>query len=118
VVAIDTPDNLTDRLQGAQTLYLQVDAAAGVDVPAALKKIPGVTSVTPADARDTIAGFEIECQRGQDRRREVASFVVTSGWGLLELRPTRLSLEEIFLQLAAAPGLTRRNARGLGASPA
>ena len=25
--------------------------------------------------------------------------VVTSGWGLLELRPTRLSLEEIFLQL-------------------
>jgi hypothetical protein len=29
----------------------------------------------------------------------VASLVVTSGWGLLELRPTRLSLEEIFLQL-------------------
>jgi ABC-2 type transport system ATP-binding protein len=98
VVAVDTPDNLTDRLQGAQTLYLQVDAA-GADAGAALAKIPGVITVTPADMQGPITSFEIECQRGQDRRREVASLVVTSGWGLLELRPTRLSLEEIFLQL-------------------
>jgi ABC-2 type transport system ATP-binding protein len=112
VVAIDTPDNLTDRLQGAQTLYLQVDAAADADVAAALKAVPGVTSVTPADARATIAGFEIECQRGQDRRRELASLVVTRGWGLLELRPTRLSLEEIFLQLT-----TEEVDRGPAAAP-
>jgi ABC-2 type transport system ATP-binding protein len=98
VVAIDTPDNLTDRLQGAQTLYLQVDAA-GADVAAALAKLPGVVTVTPADTHGAITGYEIECQRGQDRRRDVARLVVTSGWGLLELRPTRLSLEEIFLQL-------------------
>ena len=36
---------------------------------------------------------------GEDRRREVARLVVTSDWGLVELRPSRLSLEEIFLQL-------------------
>jgi ABC-2 type transport system ATP-binding protein len=98
VVAVDTPDNLTDRLQGAQTLYLQVDAG-GADAGSALAKIPGVLTVTPGDLQGPITSFEIECQRGQDRRRELASLVVTSGWGLLELRPTRLSLEEIFLQL-------------------
>jgi hypothetical protein len=32
-------------------------------------------------------------------RRELAAAVVGRGWGLLELRPTRMSLEEIFLQV-------------------
>jgi hypothetical protein len=32
-------------------------------------------------------------------RREIARQIVTSGWGLLELRPMRMSLEEIFLQV-------------------
>ena len=32
-------------------------------------------------------------------RRELAATVVTRGWGLLELRPMRMSLEEIFLQV-------------------
>jgi len=32
-------------------------------------------------------------------RRELARAVVESGWGLLELRPMRMSLEEIFLSL-------------------
>ena len=32
-------------------------------------------------------------------RRDVARTVVDRGWGLLELRPMRMSLEEIFLQL-------------------
>ena len=32
-------------------------------------------------------------------RRELARAVVTSGWGLLELRPMRMSLEDIFLSL-------------------
>ena len=32
-------------------------------------------------------------------RRELARTVVANGWGLLELRPMRMSLEEIFLSL-------------------
>jgi hypothetical protein len=40
-------------------------------------------------------------------RRQLAATVVGRGWGLLELRPMRMSLEEIFLQVtteeAAAP---------------
>ena len=36
---------------------------------------------------------------GCDSRKELARAVVESGWGLLELRPIGLSLEEIFLKL-------------------
>jgi ABC-2 type transport system ATP-binding protein len=97
VVAVDTPDNLTARLRGSETLYVQVDSLG--DAAAALGRVPGVTRVTEADRRDTLVGYEVESEHGHDVRRELARSVVESGWGLLELRPTRMSLEEIFLSL-------------------
>ena len=98
VVAVDTPENLTARLKGAETMYVQVEAD-GSDAAAALSAIPGVTRVTPADQRSAGGGFEVESHRGTDVRREIARTIVTRGWGLLELRPMRMSLEEIFLQV-------------------
>ena len=99
VVAVGTPDALTDRIQGNQTIFVQVDAPTGVDVAGALGSVAGVSRVTPIDQRGTLVSFEIDCHKGEDRRREVARLVVSSDWGLVELRPSRLSLEEIFLQL-------------------
>jgi gliding motility-associated transport system ATP-binding protein len=98
VVAVDTPENLTARLQGAETLYVQVDAP-GADVGGALTAVPGVTRVVPADTRPETAAFEVESERGRDIRRELARDIVTRGWGLLELRPMRMSLEDVFLQV-------------------
>ena len=113
VVAIDTPDNLTARLKGAATLYVQVDAQ-GADAGAALAAVPGVTRVSSAehprgpapaeaDALPPPAGvpqaFEVESEPEVDVRRDLARAVVTRGWGLLELRPVRMSLEDVFLQV-------------------
>ncbi len=113
VVAIDTPDNLTARLKGAATLYVQVDAQ-GADAGAALAAVPGVTRVSSAehprgaaaadaDAVPPPAGvpqaFEVESEPEVDVRRDLARAVVTRGWGLLELRPVRMSLEDVFLQV-------------------
>jgi ABC-2 type transport system ATP-binding protein len=36
---------------------------------------------------------------GVDRREDIARLAVNQNWGLLELRPMRMSLEDIFLQL-------------------
>lgn len=98
VVAVDTPENLTARLRGSETMYVQVDSA-GADAKRALEHIPGVTRVTLADTRGTFTGFEVDSETGRDVRRDIASAVVGRGWGLLELRPMRMSLEEIFLHL-------------------
>ena len=110
VVAVDTPDNLTARLKGAATMYVQLDAP-GVDAGAVLAAIPGVTRVSTADhprgpaAEDMpppLPGpkaFEVESEPEVDVRRELAHAVVTRGWGLLELRPVRMSLEDVFLQV-------------------
>ncbi|HEY2433804.1 MAG TPA: ABC transporter ATP-binding protein [Vicinamibacterales bacterium] len=98
VVAVDTPENLTARLRGAETLYVQIDAAGG-DAATALGNVPGVTRVAPADQRTDSGAFEVESERGRDIRRELAREIVTRGWGLLELRPMRMSLEDVFLQV-------------------
>jgi ABC-2 type transport system ATP-binding protein len=98
VVAVDTPDNLTARLRGAEALYVQVDAG-GIDAAEALAAVPGVIRVAGAETHGPLASYEIESASGMDIRREVARAVVTRGWGLLELRPMRMSLEEVFLQV-------------------
>jgi len=98
VVAVDTPDALTARLRGSETMYIQVDAS-GADATSTLQRVSGVTGVVQAERRDGIVGYEVESESGRDVRRDLARAVVTSGWGLLELRPMRMSLEEIFLSL-------------------
>jgi ABC-2 type transport system ATP-binding protein len=98
VVAVDTPANLTSRLRGSETMFVQVDAPNG-NVAAALGGVSGVTRVVESERRDGIGGFEVESERGHDVRRDLARVIVSNGWGLLELRPMRMSLEEIFLSL-------------------
>jgi ABC-2 type transport system ATP-binding protein len=94
VVAVDTPDNLTARLTGSETMFVQVDAG-GAEVSPALAGIRGVTRVLASDG----GGFEVESERGTDVRRELARTIVNRGWGLLELRPMRMSLEEVFMKV-------------------
>jgi ABC-2 type transport system ATP-binding protein len=98
VVAVDTPDNLTSRLRGSETMYLQVDAQ-GADAAAVLQRVAGVKRLAVADTKQQIVGFEIDTETGHDVRRELAAAVVGRGWGLLEMRPMRMSLEEIFLHV-------------------
>jgi ABC-2 type transport system ATP-binding protein len=98
VVAVDTPDNLTRRLTGASSVYVQVDGAPE-EAAATLGRLTGVTRVTEVDRHDGGVGYEVESEAGRDLRRDIARAVVDAGWGLLELRPVRMSLEEIFLEL-------------------
>src|SRR5213079_2208672 len=51
VVAVDTPNNLTAKLRGSETMYVQVDAA-GQDADSVLRGVPGVTAVVAADVHD------------------------------------------------------------------
>ena len=96
VVAIDTPDALTERSRGAQTLFVQAQGPAEA-IQGVLQSLPGVVNVSLADASP--GSFHVDSERGTDIRRDVAAAIVRGGWGLLELRPMRMSLEDIFLSL-------------------
>jgi len=98
VIAVDTPDNLTAQMHGSATMYVQVDANGG-DASATLSRVAGVTRVTESDRHDGLVGYEIVSESGRDVRRDLAKAIVSSGWGLVELRPARVSLEDVFLTL-------------------
>ena len=98
VVAIDTPDALTERLRGAITMFVQAAGPAD-DIQRALQAVGGVVRVGVGDVRDGAATFEVDSEKGADIRAGLANAIVRSGWSLLELRPMRMSLEDIFLSL-------------------
>ena len=114
VVAVDTPDNLTARLRGSETMFLQVHAP-GADVAAALAAVPGVTRAMGTPNESGVVTLEVDSESGRDVRRDLAAAVVTRGWGLLELRPMRMSLEDIFLSLTTEDA---GEANAAAASPA
>jgi ABC-2 type transport system ATP-binding protein len=98
IVATDTPQALTERLQGSVTMFVQAQGPVA-DVQRALQAIPGVARVNVGESRDDVGSFDVDTEKGVDVRRDVASAIVRGGWGLLEMRPMRISLEDIFLSL-------------------
>lgn len=94
IVAEDTPQGLTARLEGGERVYMRL--APGANGAATLfRQIEGVQDVTAVGDGQ----FEITCAIGQDLRPLLARCAIEAGWDLLELRPLGLSLEEIFLKL-------------------
>jgi ABC-2 type transport system ATP-binding protein len=98
IAAEDTPDNLTRRLRGADTLQVEVRGPQEA-VVGQLRGLPHVMDVTVASGADGTNTYTVAFALGHDLREQLAATVVGQGWGLLELRPVRLSLEEIFLEI-------------------
>jgi ABC-2 type transport system ATP-binding protein len=100
IVAEDSLDHLTKSTGkgGSVTVRVQGEASGLTQRLSALK---GVVSVREAGQTDEPGVYEliVAADRDSDIRRAVAESVVGSGCGLLELRPNRLSLEEIFMQI-------------------
>jgi ABC-2 type transport system ATP-binding protein len=101
VVAQDTPENLDRRLKGAESIALTVRGPREA-VTKALRAVPHVITVqAEADGRGPTA-YTVQTEVGADVREALAKAVVSAGFGLMELRPAHLSLEEIFLQLTTS----------------
>ena len=95
IVAVDRPEALTAQIRRAETLLVRVQRDSEV-VPRLLQDTSEVTGVRPGEEAGT---YYIDTQVGSDRRAEIAEFIVKQGWGLLELRPVEMSLEDVFRQL-------------------
>ncbi len=98
VVAMDTPQGLTNQAKGAERVALVVDGPVE-SVRDKLQSIEGVMNVTAEGGDGQPANYMVECRLNTDLRRSLASAVVAQGWGLLELRGVSLSLEDVFINL-------------------
>jgi ABC-2 type transport system ATP-binding protein len=99
VVAMDTPQGLTNQAKGAERVALVVDGPRK-EVQDKIQSIEGVLRVDAEGVEDgRPANYMVECKLNTDLRRILASAVVSQGWGLLELRGVSLSLEDVFINL-------------------
>jgi ABC-2 type transport system ATP-binding protein len=120
VLAVDTPSNLNQRLRRTSEIHLEVQAPPN-EVINRLRGLPGVLSVElQQPATDGRASLLVATRKDLDLRATLAGTVAAAQWGLLELRPVTLSLEDIFLSLVSEPAgeaLDSRN-EGTGHLPA
>jgi ABC-2 type transport system ATP-binding protein len=99
LVAVDTPENLTTKLQTTSRLLVRVEGPAA-DVVRALGAVSGVQTVKEEGVVATkVVTCVVESKKDHDVRKDVAATVVRQHWGLLELRPVDLTLEEVFVRL-------------------
>ncbi len=99
LVAVDTPDNLTARVQGARRVALGVRGPVEV-VKERLEAIKGVkTVVIDGKREDGSMGLTVEFEKGVDPRADIPRVIVNNGWDLVEMKTQELSLEDIFIRL-------------------
>jgi ABC-2 type transport system ATP-binding protein len=94
IVAEDTPEGLSRRLQQSERILVQLARPPSQPLRA-FSQLDGVVRVESVGNNL----FAIETPPGNDIRERVAEFVVQNGWGLLELRREELTLEDIFVNL-------------------
>ncbi len=99
VVAIDKPENLSERLRGTERIEADIRGPAA-QVMTALRNVQGVREVRRTGEGD-VSSYYIESNAGAVVGEEIAALVIGQGWGLLKLQPIQMSLEEIFLRLTA-----------------
>jgi ABC-2 type transport system ATP-binding protein len=98
IVAVGTPNELMQRLQGFETVLVTVEGPAAAIIEK-FQRVSGVNLVEPRESSGARVTLEVHSEKEKDVRAELARATVESGWKLYELKTSGLSLEEIFLKL-------------------
>jgi ABC-2 type transport system ATP-binding protein len=95
LMASGSLEELTASVRQSEGAIVRVrrDAAAAAE---ALRSIAGVENVQPQDD-----GFRVEWKSGTDPRDEIARRCLDRGFGLLEMRPLSLSIEDLYLKIVS-----------------
>jgi ABC-2 type transport system ATP-binding protein len=114
IVAVDSTENLTARVQGAQRIRVEASGPAKA-VREKLQSVKGVRSVEAVDKDRAL--FVVESDREVDLREKLAQAVISGGWGLLELDRIEPTLEDVFLQITGRQAAAGEPAKAKPAEP-
>jgi ABC-2 type transport system ATP-binding protein len=95
VVAEDTPENLTSRMQGGERVLLELDGDKK-QIMDVFNSFPDITNINVNEVGKL---FRVEVESKKDLRREYAQALIGKKIGLLEMQLDKVTLEDIFLDL-------------------
>ena len=94
IAAVDSLDALTTRLRKGERLLLKVrqNNDGIIEKLRALEKVNAASEEQPGQ-------FAIDCEPNADIQDEIAQLSLNNKWGIVELKPASMTLEDIFLKL-------------------
>lgn len=92
IVAVDTPEQLGDKLQESERISVVVKQP-DLQLIEAFHRIPGVLGVSQGSTPQT---YILATQKSRDIREELTKLIVSRNAGLLELKIHPLTLEDVF----------------------
>jgi ABC-2 type transport system ATP-binding protein len=99
IIAVDTPQNLMGQLQKNTRTFIKVEGPKQ-KVSEQLQNVAGVVRVSDQESsNDSVFSFILESGGSRDIEKSVAQKIVENGWGLLEMTPLKMTLEDIFIKL-------------------
>lgn len=113
IVADDKPDDLSEKLQHAERIEVSV---RGVESPAFIDAMRDISAVVDARSdqrasivqkaeRENFSPFIVDARPNVEAAEQIAKKIVDNGWGLSNLTPLPMTLEEIFLELTTEENL-------------
>jgi ABC-2 type transport system ATP-binding protein len=113
IVADDRPDNLSERLQHSERIELTIRGAEPRAVIGEMRQLPMVVDARGDNRAESAARNQsdgttsliVDARPNARATETIADKIIERGWGLVNLTPLPLTLEEIFLELTTEEDL-------------
>jgi len=107
IVADDNPERLSEKLQHAERIEISIRNAENNEFMSLIRDLDGIIDVRTDQRaqtlqraeREGVVPFIIDAKPNMGVSENIAKNVIDKGWGLSNLTPLAMTLEEIFLQL-------------------
>ena len=94
IVAVDSLESLTTRLRKGERLILKVRQSDGKTI----EKLRALDQTNAVVEQET-GQFTIDCEPNANIQDAIAKLALDNNWGIVELKPASMTLEDIFLKL-------------------
>jgi ABC-2 type transport system ATP-binding protein len=113
IVADDKPDDLSEKLQHAERIEISIRGAEASAFINAMRDISDVidarsdqrASIVQRAEREDFLPFIVDARPNAQATETIAKTIINNGWGLTNLTPLPMTLEEIFLELTTEENL-------------
>ena len=100
LMASGSLEELTASFRQKEGVILKLRKGISDAVPA-LKQLPGVEKVSLHNGE-----LAVDWSAGKDLREDISKIVVAKDWGLLEMRPVAMNIEELYLRIVSGGGVS------------
>jgi len=98
LVASGSADEISMRLQSRESIYVKAKGDFE-KIASTLQKIKGIQSINQISDEAEVLEFNVVFEKGRDLREELFYAMAEMGYPILEMKPNKLSLEEVFVKL-------------------